>query len=176
MYIATDPGRNIKKDSQFEPIMTNYRIVDPFWITQMFAHFRHSFQNTFVPVRTDISIRICAISLIGINNVIEKWLQTMSDLKYELEFSYSILQGEAVFKIFETADNDLMMWIQITETYLQTLLVCQWYVRLHRSNTGSLMVCVQTTPCCHKVKTAWANDIITSWWSRASWSKLSVSV
>ena len=63
----------------------------------------------FVPVRTDTSKRICAIFLIVIDNIIEKWLQTMSYLKYELEFSYSILQGEAVFKIFETADNNLMM-------------------------------------------------------------------
>ena len=52
----------------------------------------------------------------------------MSYLKHELEFSYSILQGEAVFKIFEIADNNLMTWILITETYPQTLLVCQWYV------------------------------------------------
>ena len=53
---------------------------------------------------------MCAISLIGIDNIIiEKWLQTMSDLKYEPDFSNSILQGEALFKIFESAGNNLMM-------------------------------------------------------------------
>ena len=100
-------------------------ILDPFWTTQTFAPFRHSFQNIFVLVRAFSPKRICAISLIGIDNIIEKWLQTMSDLKYEPEFGYSILQGEAVFKIFETADNNLMMRILITQTYQQILFVCQ---------------------------------------------------
>ena len=86
----------------------------------------------------------------------------MSYLKYELEFSNSILQGEAVFKIFETADNNLMMWILITETYPQTLLVCQWYV------------CRPQHPAARS--TGWANDVTTSWWSRASWSEFYVLV
>ena len=137
-------------------------IVDPFRITQPFAHFRHSFQNIFVLARTYTPKRICAISLIGIDNIIEKWLQTMSDLKYEPEFSYSILQGEAVFKIFETADNNLMMSILITETDQQTMLICQRYVCGPQHATTR--------------STAWANDIITSWWSRASWSKFYVLV
>ena len=81
----------------------------------------------------------------------------MSYLKYELEFSYSILQGEAVFEIFETTDNNLMMWILITETYPQTLLVCQWYVRRPQHPATR--------------STDWANGVITSRWSRASWSK-----
>ena len=112
-------------------------IVDPFWITKTFADFRHSFQNIFLLVRPYTPKRICAISLIGIDNIIvEKWLQTMSDLKYDSDFSYSILQGEAVFMIFETADNNLMMWILITESTDPARLS---------------MVCVQTTSCYHKV-------------------------
>ena len=74
------------------------QFADPFWIAHTFAHFGHSFQNIFVLVRTYTPKHIYAISLIGIDNIIKKWLQTMSDLKYELELSYSILQGEAVFK------------------------------------------------------------------------------
>ena len=113
------------------------RIVDPFWITQTFAHFIHSFQNIFLIVRPYTPKRIFAISLIDIDNIIvEKWLQTMSDLKYDSDFSCSILQGEAVFKIFETADNNLMMWILITESTDPARLP---------------MVCVQTTSCYHKV-------------------------
>ena len=112
-------------------------IVDPFWITKTFADFRHSFQNIFLLVRPYTPKRICAISLIGIDNIIvEKWLQTMSDLKYDSDFSYSILQGEAVFMIFETADNNLMMWILITESTDPARLS---------------VVCVQTTSCYHKV-------------------------
>ena len=86
----------------------------------------------------------------------------MSYLKYELEFSYSILQGEAVFKIFETADNYLMMWILITETYPQTLLVCQWYVYRPQHPAAR--------------STGWANNVITAWWPRASWSRFCVLV
>ena len=82
----------------------------------------------------------------------------MSYLKYELEFNYSTLQD--ICKIFETADNNLMMWILITETYPQTLLVCQWYV------------CWPQHPAARS--TGGANDVITSWWSRASWSKFYV--
>ena len=114
-------------------------IVDLFWITQTFVPVRHSFQNIFVLVRTFSPICIYAISVIGIDNIIEKWLQIMSDLKYEPEFSCSILPGETVFKIFETADNNLMMRILIHNSDLS-------------ADPARLpMVCVQTAASYHKV-------------------------
>ena len=161
-------------------------IVDPFWITQTFAPFRHSFQNIFVLVRTYSPKRIYVISSIGIDTVIEKWLQTMSDLKYEPEFSYSIIQGEAVFNIFETADNNLMM--RIDHSILpQGQPLGQMTSLLHGGHVRLGVNFMSWSNCCVLVwlSLSWwdyitlsdtiricghaTDDVITLWWSRESW-------